>query len=132
MKKVVIVLAIVLLAGVIAVLVITNRPVRKVDDVTGIPVNARVLFQEFSTDETKANQTYLNKAVQVNGTISVADTNQEGVPFVVLQTDDMMSGVMCTMREKKFPGKTGDSVVLKGFCSGFVGDVKLTDCIISQ
>lgn len=132
MKKAIITIAVLLLVAVIAVFFITNRPTRKVDDEQGIAINARSLFQAFSANEAGANQTYLNKAIAVNGVISVADTNQEGIPFVVLQTDDMMSGVMCTMREKQFPGKVGDSVNLKGFCSGFVGDVKLTDCIQSK
>lgn len=132
MKKLIIALAVVLLLGVVAFFIVTNRPTRKVDNEKGIAINARNLFQSFSSDEAKANQSYLNKAISVNGVISVADTNQEGIPFVVLQTDDIMSGVMCTMREKQFPGKVGDSVVLKGFCSGFVGDVKITDCIRSN
>jgi len=131
-KKIIIVLAALLLAGTLAFFLIVNRPTRKVDDEKGIAINARSLFQAFSENESRANQTYLNKALSVNGVISVADTNQEGIPFVVLQTDDLMSGVMCTMREKQFPGKAGDSVHLKGFCSGFVGDVKITDCIVSH
>lgn len=132
MKKIIIALAVVMLAGVIAFFIITNRPTRKVDNETAIAVDARNLFQAFTVDEAKANQSYLNKAISVSGVISVADTNQEGIPFVVLQTDDLMSGVMCTMRDKQFPGQVGDSVHLKGFCSGFVGDVKITDCIVSK
>lgn len=125
-------LTLLLSAGAIAVFLMWHRPTRKVDDEKGIAINARSLFRAFSENETQANQMYLNKALSIDGVISVADTNQEGIPFVVLQSDDLMSGVMCTMREKQFPGKIGDSIRLKGFCSGFVGDVKITDCILSK
>ncbi len=109
-----------------------NKPHRNVDNEKAIVVDARQLFNEYNTNEADANKKYLNKALEVSGQVLTIDTNQDGQPYLVLQTDDLMSGIMCTMRSGDMKAGVGQSVTIKGFCSGFVGDVKLTDCIISE
>jgi hypothetical protein len=108
-----------------------NKPHRSVDDEKGLAVNAVTLFQEFSTNEAEANRKYLNKAVEVSGVIATIDQNQDKQRYLVLQSDDALNGIMCTMRDSNWTAKTGDQVTVKGFCSGFISDVKLTDCVLS-
>jgi flagellar basal body-associated protein FliL len=122
-------LGLIIVAG-IAAYMMWNKPHPKAEDKKGIPVTAVSLFKEYSTNETAANQQYLNKVLEVTGAVSTIDTNQDGAVAVILQTDDIMNGIMCTMRDKNQPLSKGSSVTIKGFCSGFVGDVKLTDCVI--
>ncbi|PZF70795.1 OB-fold protein [Taibaiella soli] len=123
------------LLGIVVIVIIVgvrmwNKPHPKAEDAKGIPVTAVALFKDYSTDENAANTKYLNKVLEVNGTVASIDTNQEGGIAVILASDDIMSGVMCTMRDKNQTVAKGNTVTLKGFCSGFVSDVKLTDCVV--
>lgn len=131
-KNILLVLLGIVVVGLIVGIRMWNKPHPKAEDAQGIPVTAVALFKEYQTDEKAANAKYLNKALEVNGVVASIDTNQEGGIAVILQSDDIMSGVMCTMRDKNQNVVKGSTVTLKGFCSGFVSDVKLTDCVVKQ
>ena len=108
-----------------------NKPHSKVEDVESIKVTADGLSKAFAADESKANQQYLNKAIEVTGSVSEVIENQDGGTMLVLQTEDPMMGIQCTMREGKGPAEIGKSVTIKGFCSGSgITGVSLTDCIL--
>lgn len=131
MKKLLIaILAIIVLAGGVYCIVM-NKPHKDVTTEHSIEIAAAQLFAEYTANEQIANSKYLNKAIEVSGTIATIDENQDKQKFIVLQTDDALNGVMCTMRSNEFSVKAGDNISVKGFCSGFVGDVKLTDCVLA-
>lgn len=110
-----------------------NKPPAKVEDSKGIPISATELCKQFSANETQANQKYLNKAVEVTGTVGEISKNQDGATVAVLQGDDPAMGVQCTMRDKNVVLSSGKTVTLKGFCSGnTMFDVLLTDCIVKE
>lgn len=107
-----------------------NKPHKTVAHEKGIEITASQLYTEFVINEQSANQKYLNKAMQVTGKIATIDENQDKQRFIVLQTEDPINGVMCTMHTTDWQASVGQTVTVKGFCSGVVGDVKLTDCIL--
>lgn len=108
-----------------------NKPHAKVEDAKGITVTAQALAKEYTADEKTADTKYLNKAIEVSGTVSETEKNQDGGLMVVLQTDDPTAGVQCTMRDKNATANKGQTVTIKGFCSGNgITGVSLTDCII--
>lgn len=108
-----------------------NKPHPKVEDAKGIVIAASALAKEYMADEKAADAKYLNKAIEVSGTVSETDKNQDGGLMVVLQTDDPTSGVQCTMRDKNTTVNKGQNVTIKGFCSGNgITGVSLTDCIL--
>ncbi|MBL7712540.1 MAG: hypothetical protein JNL13_08760 [Chitinophagaceae bacterium] len=131
MKKfIAIIIVLAAIAGAVYYFVI-NKPHRDVNDEAAIEIAAPQLFAEFTANEAEANKKYLNKAILVSGIVSAVEENQDKQKYMILQTDDALNGVMCTMRSNDFSTKTGDQVSVKGFCSGFVGDVKLTDCVLN-
>lgn len=132
MKKILIVLIVLLLAGVGVFYYLMNKPHRDVKEEETTKITAIQLFEEFNANEETANAKYLNKALEVNGIVAVIDKNQDKEPYIVLKTNDEMYGIMCTMRSKDVNTKIGDNISIKGYCSGFVGDVKLTDCVIAS
>lgn len=136
MKKFLIALLLLAAAGAGVYYFVINKPHKDVATEEAIDISAPQLFAEFTANEQIANKKFLNKAIQVSGTITTIDENQDKKKFVVLQTDDMMYGVMCTMRDNEVKAAptfaVGDKVSIKGFCSGFVGDVKLTDCVLTK
>ena len=108
-----------------------NKPHEKVEDAKGVVITAVALSKEYNANEKKADAKYLNKAIEVSGTISEVDKNQDGGVMLILQTDDAMTGVQCAMRDKKTVATKGQNISIKGFCSGNgITGVSLTDCVI--
>lgn len=108
-----------------------NKAPEKVEDVEGTAVTAAVLTQEYSQNETAANQKYLNKALDVAGTVTEINKNQDGATVVTLSGGDQAMAIQCTMRDKDIKLESGKAITLKGFCSGnTMFDVLLTDCVV--
>ena len=130
-KKILIAIIALTLLGVCTGVYLWNKPHKKVEDATGITITAVTLSKEYTTNEKKADSAYLNKAIEVSGTISEVDKNQDGGIMIVLQTDDPMTGVQCALREKNATVTKGQNIVIKGFCSGNgITGVSLTDCVV--
>jgi uncharacterized protein YpmB len=132
-KKIIIAIALVLVIAIVfSVWFALNKPHRSVEDEVSIPVTAIKIFSAYTTNETTANNQYLDKTIAVTGEIMEIKKNQEDNTVLVLKSEDPLFGVACTM--KKFEGnfKAGDQVTIIGICSGFTSDVVLRDCIVSD
>jgi hypothetical protein len=104
-----------------------NKPHQDIAVETGIKMDATDLFREFSETEKTATAKYNGKVLEITGIVSDISTNQEGKKIVQLQTDDPLFGINCTM-EKNINLKQGETVTLKGICSGFTTDVIIIRC----
>ncbi len=102
---------------------------RQVSDQVAILITADSLTANFTSNETLANATYLNKVIQVSGVVIETGVNQEGKTTVTLGTEGAFSNVFVTFKNKETL-KKGDVVVVKGFCNGFLSDVVLVDGIV--
>lgn len=108
-----------------------NKPHAKVEDAKGIAITALALAKEYTAGEQEADKKYLNKPIEVSGTVGELEKNQDGGLMVILQSEDPTAGVQCAMREKNITVEKGSQITLKGFCSGNgITGVSLTDCII--
>ena len=115
--------------GVCTGVYIWNKPHKKAEDVKGITIDARDLAREYNANEKAADAKYLNKVIEVSGTITEIDNNQDGGIMIILQTDDPAAGVQCAMRDKGLKISKGHTTI-KGFCSGNgITGVSLTDCV---
>lgn len=108
-----------------------NKPHRSVADENGIMVSADSLFREFATDEAVANARYLNAVLRVEGVIKSVERNTENKQVVVLDAGDPMFGVNCTL-EKEASVEEGQTVVIKGICTGYLADVVITQGLIEK
>ena len=124
-----ILLSIILIGGTIAYRM-WNKPNRDVAKEKGIVITAAQLVTEFQENETTANAKYLNKPIEVSGTVSNVAQNQEGITTVLLSSNDAMTGVFCTLKENNPNIKAGTSVVIKGICNGMLSDVRLGEAIL--
>jgi hypothetical protein len=100
-----------------------NKPHRDPQSEESIKISATELFRSYETDEAAANALYLDKALEVSGKISEVTTNQELIPIVVLEVGNPMFGVRCTMEGPTVQAKPGDTVKIKGICTGYLSDV---------
>jgi hypothetical protein len=125
-----------LVLGIVAIAAIAgylvwNKPHRDAANEKGTRITAAALQQAYATDEAAANAKYLDKTLEVSGTVAATEKNQDGK--TVLYLDDPLSGVGCTLREAGTTKKDGDAVVVKGFCSGNSGmGVAMRECIIVE
>lgn len=103
---------------------------RKAEDEKGIVVNAAALVDAFEKNEQNGNALYLDKAVEVTGTIEYVKLNQAGKQTVRLQSNDPMAGVMCTLRNKDDNIQAGTVLTLKGICTGYLSDVIIIDAVV--
>ena len=120
--------AIVITGGVVAWTYV-NRPIAKVEQARALAITAESLNNAYSDNEETANKKYINKALEVSGLVAEVSKNQDGKTVLLLQSDDPMSGVQCTMRDD-VNIDTGKKITVKGFCTGYTMVVLLSDCIL--
>ena len=75
---------------------------------------------------------YLNKAVEVSGTIVSIDKNQEGKITLIIGRADSFSNVSVTLIST-FPitQKVGETITIKGVCTGALSDVIVTEGVVN-
>ena len=110
--------------------IIWNKPQRKVENEKGIEVTSAQLVKDYQANEAEANKKYLDKAIQVSGTVSEIKNNQDGNSTIMLASDDVFAGVLCTLKEKPVNVTSGATITIKGICSGMLSDVRLREAVI--
>ena len=135
----------ILIATIIAIAIvgysIWNKPHLNVKNANAIKTTAIALYSDLSNNDSIPKSIYLNKVVEVLGEITHVSINQQHQQIILLKTNVSGGSVNCTMEEKVNNIKAGDSIVLKGICSGYIGgdidmglpgDVFLTRCYPSS
>jgi hypothetical protein len=97
-------------------------------------IGADSLYRQYQSDEHAADLKYLGKVIEVTGKISEIQHNGASEIWI-LSAQSGGGGINCEL----FPGaktdphpKTGDTVTIKGKCTGFLMDVNLADCVLSD
>ncbi len=104
---------------------------RQVQSEIGIVITSDSLVAKYQADEKLANSLYLNKAVVVTGNLLSIDKNQEGKTTLVLGRADSFSNVSVTMiSNSPLTQKVGESITIKGLCTGALSDVVITDGVV--
>ncbi|MEZ5016947.1 MAG: hypothetical protein R2800_07830 [Flavipsychrobacter sp.] len=134
LKKIIIVLLLLAVVGGGVAYFMWNKPHQKAEDIKGIEVTVSQVANDFSTDQKKAEAKYLDKVIEVAGTVNEVNQNQDGQLLVILGGEDPTASVQCSMRDKGVAVKEGDKITVKGFCAGLslFEDVMLTDCVLAQ
>jgi hypothetical protein len=109
---------------------IWNEPARDVSKEKGIHITAVAIFDSFTNNEQSANTHYLNKAVEVTGTVTNVKKNQAGQTVVYLQSADPMFGVNCTFKQDPGAIQKGSTITFKGICTGYLSDVILNEGVL--
>ena len=97
-------------------------------------ISASALQKAFTNDETTASAKYINKILEVAGTIASVKPGENNVVSISLVTESDLSSIICTFTAAGDPSKfrTGENIVLRGVCSGFLMDVLLNNCAVIQ
>ncbi|MEP7279376.1 MAG: hypothetical protein ABI813_12080 [Bacteroidota bacterium] len=105
-----------------------NKPHRSAADETAVIISAALLAQDYEKNETVSNKKYLGHVLQVSGAVSEILLNQQHQSVVIL-FGSAMSGVQCTLLAVTPALKKGDTITIRGFCSGYLSDVIMDRCI---
>ena len=108
-----------------------NKPRSGVSGMKPVAIeDARLLFNEYNTDENAANAKYLGKAIEVFGIVRSVETEEKGKMNIMIETGNEMGAINCQFeKQEEMPEvKKGSSVLIKGFCSGLLMDVVMVDC----
>jgi hypothetical protein len=123
------------LSAILAALYLYN--LKKTDMAKAKPdfvITASALQKAFEDDETAASTKYINKILEVTGTIASVKPAENNVLSISLITGSDISSVICTFPAitdiSKF--RTGSEITLRGECSGFLLDVLLNYCAVIQ
>jgi len=117
-----------------------NKPHRDVKGANAVVITAIELYKIFITDSVKAKAQYLNRVVEVSGEVQQVAVNQQKQQIILLKTGTPDASVNCTMEDTANNIKTGDTIMVKGICSGYIsgdidmglpGDVFLVRCYIN-
>jgi hypothetical protein len=94
MKKILLVILIIAVVGVGAGIYLWNKAPAKVEDSASSAINADDLAIAFTTNEQQANGKFLNKVLDVSGTIAEVTKNQDGKTVITLGVaSDPLSGI---------------------------------------
>ena len=125
------VVAITALGGYYYVFVYSKTHHRNVQSEKGLVIQADSLSAAYQANEKNANVLYLNKAVEVSGTIVSIDKNQEGKITLIIGSADSFSNVSVTLiSTTPISHKIGETITIKGVCTGALSDVIITEGVV--
>ncbi|HEX5172435.1 MAG TPA: hypothetical protein VFW11_24835 [Cyclobacteriaceae bacterium] len=130
LKKTLVIVGIAIVMCIVALYFVYNRPHRSVS-VADTSMTAQSLVAAFDQNEIDANDRFLDKIIEVKG--KVKEVIKQDDSFILLLGDEQLPGsVSCTLDQAQdsvaYGLKAGDSVVVRGICTGFLMDVILINC----
>ncbi len=97
-------------------------------------ISAAELFEQFSHDETAANDLYLGKVLSISGSVEEIQLNNSA-GTVTLMTNDPIGKVVCELNQTLIPENVsinpGDQIEIKGECSGMLMDIIIVNSVIT-
>jgi hypothetical protein len=97
-------------------------------------LSAEDLVKAFESDENTATTKYINKVIEVSGTIQSIKSGENNTVNISLKTGSELSSVICTLQGNPDISdfSTGEQITIRGECSGFLMDVLLNNCVAVQ
>jgi len=135
-RKILISVLLIILAGIATGVYLFNKPRQSIMNTDAdASVSASSLVAEFEQDEAKSNKLYLGKVIEVTGIVNASSIDETGIINVTLRGGDL-AGVGCQFEKNNKSNLNklivGESVTIKGICTGILMDVVLVDCVITE
>ena len=137
MKKIILSALIIILLGASAgyyyVFVYSKNKKFDMQNAESIAIDATTLVKSFQDNEANANKLYLDKVLLIKGSVGSIAKTQAGENTITLSSEDPFSSVMATLDSTESKtANIGDTLLIKGFCKGFLSDVVITNAIINK
>lgn len=139
MKKLIIVLALILIAAFVVYKYVFKENESVMNKEPFETVNQTSFLHTITANDSTVNKKYYNKVIQVTGTIKNIQTTNENTTIEMADTTDM-SSIICDMDVRYLPEpttlpKAGATVTIKGIFTGYSSEllgttVNLNFCIL--
>ena len=110
----------------------TNKNIDLATQKPDVCVAAPILYTEYSSNEIKANEKYLNKLTCAKGILRAVDKDNTDMASIALDAGDSLSAIFCQLDPRHTTDidhlAIGDTVEVKGICAGMLSDVLLIEC----
>ena len=95
-------------------------------------LSAQELYMSFAEDESKANEIYLGKLIEVEGKVIHSEAISDTETNLILEVEGEMFGISCQIANDEIASlDLSDKIVkIKGECSGYLNDVVLIRCVL--
>jgi len=94
------------------------------------------LLELYESDEAKANQQYLGKAIEVTGAIDEINNQQDTLVNVMVGESSLMHKVSCLLDNRYIASirnyRVGQQIIIRGICTGYLMDVEMNRCVIIE
>ena len=134
MKKIIYILVAIILIAASAyyyTFVYSKSHHRNAQEETALVISSDSLVAAYQANETNANKAYLNKAVEVTGTIIAINKDQANHTNILIGKSDAFSNVSVTLLSTgPIQKKVGEIITIKGVCTGNLSDVIITEGVI--
>lgn len=95
-------------------------------------LSADELFDAFDNDEAAALLRYESKVITVVGKVMSMRLTDSTSTMILEASNAMAGGVNCSFASPNITAQTGEVVVVKGRCQGFLMNVILNNCILEN
>lgn len=97
-----------------------------------VHITAEDLYAKYQNNEASANALFLNKVIEVKGTVSTVMVKGSIVNIQLVASKS--GGINCNLfpvspKDRQLP-VNGKAITIKGRCAGFLIDVNLVDCVM--
>ncbi len=111
------------------------KPHRNVaNEKTNATVSAFLLYNDFKQDEAGADKKWIGKIIEITGTVT--SIIPAGIYTSINLKAAIDGGINCNVLSSDLSGEkspfVGETLTIKGKCTGFLLDVNLVDCIITN
>jgi tRNA_anti-like len=123
-----------LIAGLWAYKEYNRKPADIKSEKADLSITAVELLQRYNKNSAAADSAFVDKIVEVSGSIKQIEQTSDSSATIYLGVASLENNVSCllqaseTAKAKNF--KQGDSVSLRGVCTGFLMDVELNRCVV--
>ena len=100
---------------------IWNEPHRDIKSASAVKTTAVKLYSDLTKDSANMKSKFVNNVVIVSGEVKKVLKNQNGDQIILLKTNIPDGSINCTMEEKANNVKPGNTISIKGLCSGYIG-----------
>ncbi|MEN9333123.1 MAG: hypothetical protein RLY35_303 [Bacteroidota bacterium] len=139
MKKGLIILSFVLLGAVIYGIYLWNKPAKSAaTEEVFASIQAPALYEEFKNNPEESAKKYLNKNLEISGSVESVAQDSSGSKCVLTTGSDDMGVISISFLKATENIQIGQSVKIRGLCAGYLaddllgGNVQLNQAVLVQ
>lgn len=100
-----------------------------------LEVTAQEILNDYHANESLANKKYVDNLIQIKG--EIADISfSKGISIITLKDTSGLSSIICQMLPEAnlnvLKLKKGNQVLIKGVCSGYLIDIMMVRCVLTN